>query len=105
MVLAGPTELIQIEIERALVDAQAQIRAAQLKRDALAARETRPVRLVIAVRDSATARRRLAPVAALIATAFPATSRDIWRALRTGVPLKADGVLFVRAGRSGTPRP
>ena len=37
-----------IEIERSLVDFQAQLRAAESKRESLAARERRPVRLVIA---------------------------------------------------------
>ena len=33
LVLTGPTEIIHIEIERALVDFQAQLRSAQLKRE------------------------------------------------------------------------
>ncbi len=36
LVLSGPEELIHIEIERTLVDFQAQLRSAQLKRHALA---------------------------------------------------------------------
>jgi len=36
LLLSGPTEILHVEIERALVDVQAQLRAAQLKRQALA---------------------------------------------------------------------
>jgi transcriptional regulator with XRE-family HTH domain len=101
LLLVGPTEIVHIEIERALVDFQAQLRPAQLKRDALATRETRPIRLVIAVPDTETTRARLAPFAGLIGEALPAHSRAIWRAIRTGEPVTADGILFVRAARRG----
>lgn len=99
LVLVGPQETIHIEIERALVDLQAQLRSAQLKREALAAREERPIRLVIAVPDTRTTRARLAPFLQLIATALPAASTEIWRAIHTGEPLDQDGILFVRAPR------
>jgi transcriptional regulator with XRE-family HTH domain len=52
LVLTSVKGIIHVEIERALVDLQAQLRSAQLKRDALAAREGRPIRLVIAVPDT-----------------------------------------------------
>ena len=57
LVLNGPNEVLHIEIERALVDLQAQVRAAQLKREALAERSSEPVRLILAVPDT----RRRAP--------------------------------------------
>jgi transcriptional regulator with XRE-family HTH domain len=101
LVLAGPAEIIHIEIERALVDFQAQLRSAQLKREALAARQPTPMRLVIAVPDMKTTRARLAPFAQLIAHTLPAPSRQIWRSIRTGEPLNSDGILFVRAARRG----
>jgi transcriptional regulator with XRE-family HTH domain len=97
LLLVGPTEVIHIEIERALVDFQAQLRSAQLKRDALIAREEKPIRLVIAVPDRQTTAVRLAPFAQLVRRTMPATSRGIWRAIRSGQPLLSDGILFVRA--------
>jgi hypothetical protein len=101
LLLTGPSEVLHIEIERSLVDLQAQLRSAQLKREALAEGEQRPVRLVIAVPDTPAMRRRLAPFEPLLAQALPASSRDIWRAIRAGEPLNEDGILFVRPPRRG----
>jgi transcriptional regulator with XRE-family HTH domain len=101
LVLTGPSEVIHIEIERALIDLQAQLRAAELKREALAVREERPIRLVIAVPDTKATRARLAPFTQLIGQTMPATSRTIWRAIRGGEALGADGILFVRAQPPG----
>lgn len=98
LVLDRDDELVQIEVERSLVDFQAQLRAAQLKRQALAASDERPIRLVIAVPDTAAARARLVPFADLIHRTMPRTSRRIWAALRSSEPLGADGILFLRAG-------
>lgn len=100
LVLTSPQQVLHIEIERAIVDLQAQLRSAQLKRQELAGEETRPVRLVIAVPDTRATRQRLAPFAVLIARALPAPSRRIWHAIRDGEDLDADGILFVRAGRA-----
>jgi transcriptional regulator with XRE-family HTH domain len=105
LVLAGPTEIIHIEIERALVDFQAQLRSAQLKREHLAAQDHRPIRLVIAVPDASTSRARLGPFTQLIAQTMPAASRTIWRAIRGGEPLTSDGILFVRGARPHQPTP
>jgi transcriptional regulator with XRE-family HTH domain len=99
LLLIGPTEIIHIEIERALVDFQAQLRSAQLKRELLAARDRRPMRLVIAAPDSATSRARIARFEQLVTQTMPASSRGIWRGIRRGEPLNADGILFVRAPR------
>lgn len=100
LMLIGPTEIIHVEIERALVDFQAQLRSAELKRELLAARdEERPIRLVIAVPDTTASRTRLAPFADLVARTLPATSRAVLRAIRDGEPLGGDGILFVRAPR------
>jgi transcriptional regulator with XRE-family HTH domain len=101
LVLIGPTEIIHIEIERALVDFQAQLRSAQLKRRPLAASDHRPIRLVIAVPDSRTSRARLEPFAELVTQTMPAASRDIWKAIRGAEALNSDGILFVRAPRQG----
>jgi transcriptional regulator with XRE-family HTH domain len=101
LVLTNANEIIHIEIERALVDFQAQLRSAQLKREALAARQPTPMRLVIAVPDTKTTRARLAPFGQVIAHALPGPSRQIWRSIRTGEPLNEDGILFVRAARRG----
>jgi transcriptional regulator with XRE-family HTH domain len=99
LVLERAEQVIQIEIERALVDIQAQLRAAELKRQALAQTRGRPVALVIGVPDTTPARSRLAEHRALLDATLPASSRDIWRAIRRGEPLATDGILFVRARR------
>jgi len=101
LVLTSPRETIHIEIERALVDFQAQLRSAQLKREALAAVEARPIRLVIAVPDTRSSRARLAPFRRLVSQTMPAASRDVWQAIRGAEALNGDGILFVRAPRHG----
>ena len=100
LLLGIPEELLHIEVERALVDAQAQFRAAQLKRAELARRDARPVRLVIAVPEAASSRQRLAPIAELIRQTLAVPSRDIWRAIRRGIPVGGDGIVFVRPDRA-----
>ncbi len=99
ILLTHPREIVEVEVERALVDFQAQLRAAQLKRDMLAGQHGGPVRLVIAVPDSAVSRRRIAPFRSLLEGTLPLDSRRIWAALRTGRPLGGDGLLFVRKDR------
>ena len=101
LVLYRGDEVVHIEIERALVDFQAQLRAAQLKREALGAREDRPIRLVIAVQDTSASRERLAPFSDLLRASMPRTSRTIWAGLRSGEPIGGDGILFVRVWRRG----
>jgi transcriptional regulator with XRE-family HTH domain len=96
MVLAHAFELVEVEIERSLVDFQAQLRAAQLKRRSLAEREVRPVRLIIAVPDTTATRARIRPHLDVISQALPASSRSIRAALRAGEPIGSDGLLFVR---------
>lgn len=99
LLLGLPDELLHIEVERGLVDAQAQLRAAQIKRAALAENDARPIRLVMAVPQTNLSRQRLSPVSDLIARTLPVKSRDIWRAIRGGLPLGGDGILFVRPDR------
>lgn len=98
-VMFGAVEILAIEIERLIVDFQAQYRAAVAKRDELAASHGRPVRLVIVVEDTRRNRATIAEHAALIRSALPAGSRDVLRTLRTGEPLGRDGLLWVRPRR------
>jgi transcriptional regulator with XRE-family HTH domain len=99
LLLSRPDELVQVEIERSIVDLQAQLRAGQIKRQMLAEGSPQPVRLVIAVPDSLAARSRMSLLAGLLAAALPIPSRRIAAALRSGQPVGGDGMLFVRAGR------
>jgi len=104
LVLSSLTEIIHIEVERALVDLQAQLRSAQLKRELLDQASSRPVRLVIAVPDTHSTRAKLAPFGQLLAQTLPTSSRRIWQALRNGEPVGGDGILFVRPARTIQPR-
>jgi transcriptional regulator with XRE-family HTH domain len=104
LVLGSATEVLHIELERVLVDVQAQVRAAQLKRTELAQRESRPVRLIMAFPDTARNRAQLMPISDLVTKTFPIRSRAVWGAIRAGTPIGGDGVLFVRADR-GAYRP
>ena len=101
LLLVGATEILHIEIERALVDFQAQLRSAQLKRDELSRREERQIRLIIAVPDTRASRERLAPFDEVIGRTLSRTSRPIWAAIRNAEPLGGDGILFVRGARQG----
>jgi transcriptional regulator with XRE-family HTH domain len=100
LMLASAEEVVHVEIERFLVDAQAQIRAAQLKRAAFAERDARPVRLVLAFPDSRSSRTQIASIRGILEAAFPTPSRRTWARLRAGTPIGADGLLLV-----ATPRP
>lgn len=104
LLLTGPGEIVHIEIERALVDFQGQLRSAQAKREVLAAQEKNPMRLVIAIPDTKRSRSRLDPFGDLITRTMPASSRTIWRAIRGGEPLSQDGILFVRTAPRPTKR-
>lgn len=99
LVFFGADEIIHAEIERRLPDFQAPYRAATVKRDALQAKHSRPVRLVLVIEDTRRNRALVAPHGALIRGALPATSSDILRALRNGTPLGHDGLLWVRPWR------
>ena len=96
LVLIGPEEVVAIEIERWLRDLQAQLRAAKLKRVALAERMGARVSLVLAVPDTIAARRRLHPFGELIARELPISSRTTWARIRSGEPLGGDALLWVR---------
>jgi hypothetical protein len=96
VVLFGPMEILAIEIVRLLADFQAQYRAAIAKRDELAERHQRPVRLVFVVEDTRRNRRVAAEHADVIGTALPAASRDVLKAIREGSALGRDGILWLR---------
>jgi transcriptional regulator with XRE-family HTH domain len=89
-------ELVLVEIERWIVDFQAQLRAAQLKRQSLVEQRGLPTHLVIAAPDLPRARRVMAPYAKLVAEALPISSRSAWAALRAGMPIRGDALLWVR---------
>lgn len=96
MVLETPAEVVQVEIERALLDFQAQLRAAQLKRTAMAILLGRAVQLVIAVPDTRRNRAVVDGHRVIVESALQIPSRRIWASLRSGVPLGGDGLLWVR---------
>lgn len=96
LVMDQPVETDLVELERGLFDFQAQLRAAQLKRAALAERLGRPVRLIIGVPDTSNARRALSPHVDLIRAALPVSSRKAWAAIRSGEPVGGDALLWIR---------
>lgn len=95
----GAEEIVATEIERMAVDFQAQYRRANLKRDALAALHKRPVRLVMAIEDTARNRTTLEPHLAFIRATLPAGTREVLTALGAGKPLGRDGLIWVRTRR------
>jgi transcriptional regulator with XRE-family HTH domain len=95
LVLRGAEEILHVEVERRLVDLQAQLRSAQLKRAALQEQFGAPVRLVVAVPGTRRARQLLADHKTALDRALPASSPRVWRAIRTGTPLGSDGILLL----------
>jgi transcriptional regulator with XRE-family HTH domain len=96
MVLDVGGEWVSVEIERALLDLQAQLRSAQLKRAALAERMERAVRLVIAVPDTRRNRAVVDRHRSMLDAALPVASRRMWACLRSGEPIGGDGLLWLR---------
>ncbi len=92
----GAQEILASEIERLILDFQAQYRRGALKRDELARRHSRPVRLVLVVEDTRRNRAAVAEHEALIRRSLPAGSREVLKALRTGHALGRDGLLWLR---------
>jgi transcriptional regulator with XRE-family HTH domain len=107
LVLYGEREVQHLEVERRVVDIQAQLRSAMRKREVLAAANPdRAVRLVLVVEDTKRNRAALRLHLPLLTSQLPRTPREVLRSLRTGVPLGADGLLWLRppsapAGRAG----
>ena len=95
----GPAEILACEIERMASDFQDQYRRADSKRDTLASRHQRPVRLILVVEDTPRNRAAIAPHLAFIRTALPAGSREILGSLRSGRPMGRDGLLWLRRRR------
>jgi transcriptional regulator with XRE-family HTH domain len=95
LVLVGPEQVLHIEVERSLVDFQAQFRAAQLKRAALQEQLARPTRLVIAMPGTRRTRRILAEVLPGLGGALPARTAAVWRAISEGATLGGDGFLLL----------
>jgi transcriptional regulator with XRE-family HTH domain len=98
LLLVGSSEVLHIEVERTLVDFQAQLRAAQRKRSTLTEIWDQPIRLVLAVPGTKRMRALLASAQPVISTALPARSAAVWRSIRTGAPLGGDGLLYLPAG-------
>jgi len=96
LVLYGPEEILHVEIDRRRVDHQAQYRRDAAKRRYLELGEARPVRLVLVVVDAPANREAMRPHLEIIRRQFPAGSREVLRALRSGRPLGRDGLLWVR---------
>lgn len=103
LVLRRRDEVLAIEIERWAVDWQAQYRRASLKRDWLAARTDRPVRLVLVLADTRRNRAALSPFAGLIGQTLPAGSAAVTRAIRDGSTLGSDGLRWHRSWRRADP--
>lgn len=99
LVAFGPTEIVAVEIERLLVDFQAQYRSADAKRAELASAHSRPVRLVLVVEDTRHNRSAAAAHALIIRATLPAGTRDVWRGLREGKELGRDGMAWIRRTR------
>jgi transcriptional regulator with XRE-family HTH domain len=97
MVLQTTNEVVEVEIERALLDFQAQLRAAQLKRTAMAEQLGRAVQLVIAIPDTRRNRAVVEVFRLIVGSALPIPSRRIWAALRSASPVGGDGLLWVRS--------
>ena len=99
LVLWGPDEILAVEIERQLVDWQSQLRRWSAKRDWLAAQHARPVRLVVMVAETHGNRAALRPFASVTERTFPAGTRAVLQAIRSGTPLGADGLCWMRQPR------
>jgi transcriptional regulator with XRE-family HTH domain len=98
LVIDRSDEVAAIEIERSLSTLEAQARRGLAKRDALAQRDSRPVRFVLAVPDTRAMRDLIREHADFFARVFPVPSRAVWNAVKRGHALGGDGILFVRHG-------
>lgn len=103
LVFFGPSEILATEIDRLLLDFQDVHRRNVRKRQFLADRHQRPVRLVMVVQDSPRNRRAVEPHLELLRAVLPAGSREVLQSLRSGEPLGRDGLLWIRPHRPPTP--
>lgn len=92
----GVREIVDVEIDRLILDFQDQYRRNVRKRDFLATQHHRPVRLVMAILDTPRNRAAVAPHATLMEQVFGVGSRAVLGALRAGRPIGADGLVWVR---------
>jgi transcriptional regulator with XRE-family HTH domain len=99
LVLFGPDEIIAAEIDRRLLDFQETHRRNVRKRDHLAAQHQRPVRSVLVTEDTRRNRQAVEPHLELIRSVFPAGSREVLNAVRSGEPLGRDGLVWMRPYR------
>ena len=90
VVLAGPAGRIGLEAITRLTDAQAQIRAAILKQEA-----ARLDRMLLILADTRHNRAAVVDAAPSLDGAFPASPRDVLRALRDGELPTANGIVLV----------
>jgi hypothetical protein len=103
LVLASSLEVLAVEAQRDIGDAQSDTRQHRAKRDVLQSRERRPVRYVLALPDTHRTHELVREHATLMKTLFPVSSRRAWHAIRTGAPLGGDALLWVPM--SATTRP
>ncbi|HET8570308.1 MAG TPA: helix-turn-helix transcriptional regulator [Candidatus Limnocylindria bacterium] len=104
LVLSSAVEVVAVEVEGDLADFQAQLRPDLAKRDLLAARESRPVRFVLALPDTRRLRGIVKDHASLVARTLPASSRHIWASIRSGNVVGGDGILWLPAGAASVRR-
>jgi transcriptional regulator with XRE-family HTH domain len=100
VLLLGRSFGIHIEVESALVDLQAQLRKGQLKRDGLERRVGMNLAFVMALRESERNRAAVRALASVVGVALPAPSREVLAALRGGLALDRDGLLWIRPLRA-----
>lgn len=100
VLLLGRSFGIHVEVESALVDLQAQLRKGQLKRDALERRVGMKLAFVMALRESERNRAAVRAIASVLRAALPASSREALAALRGGLALDRDALLWIRPLRS-----
>lgn len=107
IVLASSVEVWAVEVEREIADLQLELRTDQLKVEALARRESRPVRLILALPDTRRLRDIVRRHEAVIRSALPASSRRVWACLRSGSELGSNGLLWLppRAAIRNKPAP
>jgi transcriptional regulator with XRE-family HTH domain len=109
IVLASSVEVWAMEVERDVADLQLELRTDQLKVEALAEREARPVRLILALPDTRRLRDMVRRHEAVMRSVLPASSRRVWACLRSGGELGSNGLLWLPPGassrRQNTARP
>jgi hypothetical protein len=95
LLLIRTDEVIHVEVERMLVDFQAQLRSAERKRSLLSAGFEAPVRLVIAIPATRRHRELVSSIRVALSASLPVPSRITWRAIKAGQTLGGDGLLLI----------